>query len=74
MLKKSITDIRVKNPTTLPDVPEEKKKMLYTLITLLVVFWLVGLLAHFGGSMIHTLLLIAGVLFVVQLITGRSAV
>ncbi len=48
--------------------------MLYTLITLLVVFWLVGLLAHFGGDMIHGLLLVAGILFVMQLITGRRAV
>ena len=48
--------------------------MLYTLISLLVAVWLVGLLMQIGGPLIHTLLLVAGVIFLVQIISGRRAV
>lgn len=47
--------------------------MLYTLISLLVLFWLVGLVAHVGGSFIHFLLVIALGIFVFDLLTGRRA-
>jgi hypothetical protein len=45
--------------------------MLYTIISILVVLWLVGFLGHIGGGLIHTLLVIALCLFVFQLVTGR---
>lgn len=48
--------------------------MIYTLISLLVLFWLVGLFAHIGGSFIHGLLVLALVIFVINLLTGRSTV
>ena len=50
--------------------------MLWTIIVLLLVLWALG----FGfagqavGSLIHLLLVVAIVLFVVQLLTGRRAV
>lgn len=47
--------------------------MLYTIITLLVIFWLLGFVAHIGGGLIHTLLVIAVVLFLFNLLSGRSA-
>jgi hypothetical protein len=37
----------------------------------LVVLWLIGFLANFSGGLIHMLLLIAGVIFVIDLMTGR---
>ncbi|HEY9712302.1 MAG TPA: lmo0937 family membrane protein [Chroococcales cyanobacterium] len=46
--------------------------MIYTLISLLVLFWVVGLLAHVGGSFIHFLLVLALVAFVYNLLTGRT--
>ena len=48
--------------------------MIYTLISLLILFWVVGLLAKIGGSFIHGLLVLALIIFVVNLITGRSTV
>lgn len=51
--------------------PRREPPMLYTLISLILFVWLIGLLSHFGGDMIHTLLLVAGVLFLFQLFTGR---
>jgi hypothetical protein len=47
--------------------------MIYTLISLLLLFWIVGLLAHVGGSLIHTLLVVALVVFAFDLLTGRNA-
>ncbi len=51
----------------------EDWKMIYTLISLLVLFWLVGLVAHVGGSFIHGLLVLALIVFVFDLVTGRRA-
>lgn len=49
----------------------EDKKMIYTLISLLVLFWLVGLVAHVGGGFIHGLLVLALAVFVFDMLTGR---
>ena len=45
--------------------------MLYTIVVVLLVLWLIGLLANVGGGLIHLILLVAGVVFVFQLISGR---
>jgi hypothetical protein len=45
--------------------------MLWTIIVLLVLFWILGVLASVGGHLIHLLLVIAAVMLVYQLITGR---
>jgi hypothetical protein len=47
--------------------------LIWGVIVLLVVLWLLGLLVHIGGGLIHTLLVIALVLLVFNLITGRGA-
>ncbi|HEY9774813.1 MAG TPA: lmo0937 family membrane protein [Planktothrix sp.] len=47
--------------------------MIYTLISLLVVLWLIGFVAHIGGGLIHALLVIALAIFVFDLLTGRRA-
>jgi hypothetical protein len=48
--------------------------MLWTIISILFALWLIGLVAHIGGGLIHALLVIAVVLFVVNLLTGRRTV
>jgi hypothetical protein len=45
--------------------------MLWTILAVLVALWLVGLLAHVGGALIHLLLVAAVVVFIVNLLTGR---
>ena len=45
--------------------------MLYTIVVVLLVLWLIGLLAHVGGGLIHLILLVAGVVFIFQLLSGR---
>lgn len=49
--------------------------MLETLIVIVLVLWLLGLIAGqtFGG-VLHALLLVALVIFVIRLLTGRRAV
>ena len=48
--------------------------MLWTILAILLVLWLVGVLANVGGGLIHLLLLVAAVVLVFQLLTGRRAV
>jgi hypothetical protein len=48
--------------------------MLWTLIVLLLVFWLLGFAFHVAGGVIHVLLVVALVLFLVNLISGRRTV
>jgi len=48
--------------------------MLWTLVVLLVLFWLLGFAFDIAGGIIHVLLVIALVLFVVNLISGRRRV
>jgi hypothetical protein len=45
--------------------------MLWTLIVLLLLFWLLGFAFHVAGGIIHVLLVIAVVLFLVNIISGR---
>ncbi len=45
--------------------------MLWTLLIVLLILWLLGFTLHVGGGLIHILLVIAVVVFVYSLITGR---
>lgn len=46
--------------------------MLWTIIVILLVLWLLGFLAFpVGGSLIHILLVIAVILLIVRLVSGR---
>ena len=47
--------------------------IIWTIIVILVVLWLLGFAIHIGGSLIHLLLVIAVVLVLFNLITGRGA-
>ena len=49
------------------------KNILWTVITVLVVLWLLGFVMHFGGPLIHIVLVVAAVVLVFNLITtGRA--
>ncbi len=47
--------------------------LLWTIIVIMVVFWLFGFALHIGGGLIHLVLVIALILLVVNLLTGRGA-
>jgi hypothetical protein len=48
--------------------------MLWTILVILLVLWLVGFLGHVGGGMIHLLLVIAAIVLVINLVSGRRTV
>jgi hypothetical protein len=47
--------------------------MLWTIFVILLVLWLLGFGFHVAGSLIHLLLVIALIVLLVQLFTGRRA-
>jgi hypothetical protein len=47
--------------------------MLWTIIGVLIVLWLLGFSLNIGGGLIHALIVIALVLFVFNLISGRRS-
>lgn len=53
---------------------KETSVMLWTILVILLVLWLVGLLSHVGGSLIHLLLVVAVVVLIINLVSGRRAV
>lgn len=48
--------------------------MLWTLIVLLLLFWILGFAFDVAGGVVHVLLVIALVLFLVNIISGRRTV
>lgn len=47
--------------------------LLWAIIVFLFVLWLLGFALHFGGGLIHLVLLVAVVLIIFNLLTGRGA-
>lgn len=48
--------------------------MLWAIFVILIVLWLLGFTLHIAGSLIHLLLVIALIVLVVNLVTGRRGV
>lgn len=46
--------------------------MIWSIIGLLILLWILGFAFSIGGNLIHTLLVLAGIIFVFRLITGRD--
>jgi len=47
--------------------------MLWTIFVILLVLWLLGFGLHIGGGLIHILLVVALVILVINLISGRRS-
>jgi hypothetical protein len=47
--------------------------MLWTIAVILLILWLLGLSLHVAGGLIHILLVVAVVVGLIQLFTGRRA-
>ena len=48
--------------------------MLWTILVVLVILWLLGLISHVGGNLIHLLLVVAVIVLIYNLVTGRRSV
>jgi hypothetical protein len=49
----------------------EESGMVWTIIGILLLLWLIGLLVHIGGGLIHLLLVIALIVFIYDRLAGR---
>jgi hypothetical protein len=47
--------------------------LLWSIIVVLFVLWLLGFLLHFGGALIHLLLVVIGIMVVINFVLGRGA-
>jgi hypothetical protein len=52
---------------------ENMGNLLWLIIAILVILWIGGFAMHVGGNIIHVLLVIAVIVLIFQLITGRRA-
>jgi hypothetical protein len=52
----------------------QEKIMLWTLVAVFLILWLLGFAFSIGGSLIHLLLVVALVIVVINLITGRRGI
>jgi len=48
--------------------------MLWTILVLLLILWLLGFSFHVAGSLIHLLLVVALIVLIIQLVSGRRVV
>jgi phosphatidylglycerophosphate synthase len=51
-----------------------RREMLWTVFAILLLLWLLGWGFHIAGSLIHLILVIALVVLLIEVITGRRAV
>jgi len=48
--------------------------MLWTIVAILLILWLLGFSLHIAGGLIHLLLVVAVIVVVVNLLSGRRVV
>jgi hypothetical protein len=48
--------------------------MLWTIFVIVLILWLLGFSFHVAGSLIHLLLVVAVIILVINLVTGRRGV
>lgn len=51
--------------------PSQEEHMLWTLFVILVILWLLGFSFHVAGGLVHVLLVIAAVVLIINLVSGR---
>lgn len=48
--------------------------MLWTIIVVLFILWILGFSLHFGGGLIHILLVLAVIILIFNLLSGRRGI
>ena len=51
-----------------------RKTMLWTVVVVCLILWLLGFSLSIGGSLIHALLVVALVVIVINLLSGRRSI
>ena len=65
---------RARLPYNGGDLTKESEIMLWTIIVILVILWLLGFIGHFGGGLIHILIVVAVIILIYNLVAGRRSV
>jgi apolipoprotein N-acyltransferase len=52
---------------------QRRRTMLWTIFVVLGILWLLGFSLHVGGGLIHLLLVVALVVLVINLVSGRRS-
>jgi hypothetical protein len=55
------------------DPANKETNMLWTIFVVLLILWLLGFSLHVAGGLIHLLLVVALVILVINLVSGRRA-
>ena len=45
--------------------------MLWTILVVILILWLLGFIGNFGGNLIHILLVVAAIILIYNLVSGR---
>jgi len=64
---------RVADQAKTADASKGITVMLWTIVVILLVLWLLGLIGSVGGAFIHLLLLLAIIVFLAQVFSGRRS-
>jgi predicted membrane metal-binding protein len=49
-------------------------RILWIILVVIIAFWLIGFLMDVAGGLIHILLVIAAIILIINLVTGRRGV
>jgi len=61
----------ISEPWNGAELTKESEIMLWTILVILVILWLLGFIGHFGGNLIHILIVVAVIILIYNLVTGR---
>lgn len=51
---------------------KEGQRMIWMILAVLVILWVIGFVADLAGGLIHLLLVVAVIVFVINLVRGRN--
>lgn len=71
-VKVFITNNNVDIDTKLINVLKGGTYMLWTILIILLILWALGFAFHIAGGLIHVLLVIALIVLIIRLVTGRK--
>jgi hypothetical protein len=74
-----IAAVQLQSTITVPNqrasiLARGEERMLWTVFAILLILWLLGWGFHIAGSLIHLLLVLALIVMIINLVTGRRTV
>ena len=63
----------ISEPQNGADSTKESDIVLWTILVILLILWLLGFIGHFGGNLIHILIVVAVIILIYNLVAGRRS-